>query len=497
MNTADYLLERGTPGTPALIAGKTVITYQDLRDASARAAGALMDLGVGPGDRVAVLGGNSLFWVACYLAVMKLGATAVPLASTLTPQEVTGLMQFVHFKAICVERRLQRVFGTVLEGPLVQDDILTQPGRAEWPQGDGIDSLDQDAALMFTSGTTSSPRLVRVTHRNIQANTDSIIEYLDLTAGDRVMAVLQFFYCFGTSLLHTHLRVGGSIVMTNSFVYPEVVLQQMEDTACTGFAGVPSTYQTLLRNSTFPRCSFPALRKLQQAGGKLQTVLIDELIHSLPQASVFVMYGQTEATARLSYLPPDMLSTKLGSIGKGIPGVTLSVIGEDGCPVKPGEVGEIYARGENISPGYWHNEEASAEKFFDGVLHTGDLATVDEDGYIFVVDRKADFIKSYGYRVSSQRVEECIVEIPEVVAAAVIGEPDMVRGEAIWAFVVQRAGGALHEADIINHCGGRLANYMIPKEVVFLDKLPMNAHGKIVKNELRKLASARADNPSA
>jgi acyl-coenzyme A synthetase/AMP-(fatty) acid ligase len=386
-----------------------------------------------------------------------------------------------------------RQYADVLTGPLVSDEVLAEPGRKAWPSEATIASVDQEAALMFTSGTTSSPRMVRVTHRNIQANTDSIIEYLDLTERERVMAVLQFFYCFGTSLLHTHLRVGGSVVMANSFVYPEVILNQMEETQCTGFAGVPSTYQTLLRNSTFPRRAFPALRKLQQAGGKLQPVLIDELVKSVPQAKVFVMYGQTEATARLSYLRPEDLPAKLGSIGCGIPGVTLRVIGEDGQPVQPGDVGEIYAWGENISPGYWNNAEASAEKFFDGVLHTGDLATVDADGYIYVVDRKADFIKSYGFRVSSQRVEECIVELPDVVAAAVIGEPDDVRGEAILAFVVQRTGAALSGAEIINHCAGRMANYMVPKEVLFLDKLPMNAHGKIVKNELRKLAAQQRE----
>lgn len=493
MNTADYLLERADPAQTALIAGKNQYTYADLQAACERAAGALVEAGVEPGDRVAILGNNSLFWVACYLAIMKLGGVAVPLAPTLTADEVQGLMQFVQFKAMCVDRRTLRSYAGVLSGPLIFDEVLSQPGRREWPSGETIESVHQDAALMFTSGTTSSPRLVRITHRNIQANTDSIIEYLELDERERIMAVLQFYYCFGTSLLHTHLRAGGSIVMANSFVYPEVVLNQMAETECTGLAGVPSTYQTLLRNSTFPRRQFPALRKLQQAGGKLQPVLIEELVKCVPQARVYVMYGQTEATARLSYLPPEELPARLGSIGKGIPGVTLQVIGEDGCPVKPGEVGEIYAWGDNISPGYWNNPEATAEKFAGGALHTGDLATVNEDGYIYVVDRKADFIKSYGFRVSSQRVEECIVEIPEVVAAAVIGEQDEVRGEAILAFVVQRAGSQLTEADIITHCANRLANYMVPKRVVFLDRLPMNAHGKIVKNELRKLAGQQRE----
>ena len=267
----------------------------------------------------------------------------------------------------------------------------------------------------------------------------------------------------------------------------------MEATECTGFAGVPSTYQTLLRNSTFSKRKIKSLRKMQQAGGKLQPVLIQELIAAVPNGEVFVMYGQTEATARLSYLPPTMLGTKLTSIGRGIPGVTLRVMNEEGVPVKPDEVGEIYAWGDNISPGYLDEPQATAQKFVDGVLHTGDLATVDEDGFIYIVDRKADFIKTYGYRVSSQQIENCIVELPAVVTAAVIGEPDLVRGEAIKAFVVLRAGAQLTADDILAHCACHMANYMTPRDLVFIDQLPINAHGKIMKTELRKMVTDNSD----
>jgi long-chain acyl-CoA synthetase len=490
MNTADFLLEKGIPDRIALIAGINQYSYQDVKDAAARMVCELIRVGVQPGDRIGLLGNNSLFWVASYLAILKIGAVALPFATTLMPNEVGSMAKFVKSRATCAERRIFRNFASVLPEPVLFDDLITQPGPQDWPASIEIDH-DQDAALMFTSGTTAQPRLVRVTHHNIQANTNSIIQYLNLGIDDRVIAVLQFFYCFGTSLLHTHLRAGGSIVCATSFIFPEVVLDMMEKYRCTGFAGVPSTYQTLLRNTTFKKRKLESLNKFQQAGGKLQTVLIQELCASAPQAKVFVMYGQTEATARLSYLPPELLDTKLGSIGKGIPGVDLKVIGDAGNEIKPGEVGEIYAWGENISPGYWNDPEESTQKFADGVLHSGDLATIDEDGYIYVVDRKADFIKSFGFRVSSQRVEECIVEIPEVVGAAVIGEPDLVRGEAIWAFVVLKSGATLDEQDIINYCGTHLSNYMVPKVVVFLKNLPMNAHGKIVKNELRKLASEK------
>ena len=196
------------------------------------------------------------------------------------------------------------------------------------------------------------------------------------------MAVLPFYYCFGTSLLHTHLKTGGSLVLGDSIAFPEKVLDLMEEKSCTGFAGVPTTFQIYLRNSTFPKRKLPALKKVQQAGGKLSTVLLKELIDIRPKTKIYVMYGQTEATARLSYLPPNMLKRKLKSIGRGIPNVDLRVVDENGEDIKSGEVGEIIARGENISPGYFDNIQANAEKFANGYLQTGDIATVDEEGFI-------------------------------------------------------------------------------------------------------------------
>lgn len=204
------------------------------------------------------------------------------------------------------------------------------------------------------------------------------------------------------------------------------------------------------------------------------------------------MYGQTEATARLSYLPPELLTGKLGSIGRGIPGVALKVLDGAGAQVEPGQTGEIVAWGDNISPGYWCDAEATAEKFVHGALRTGDLATVDQDGFIFIVDRKSDFIKSFGYRVSSQQVEACILELSEIVAAAVVGVPDLQRGEAIVAFVTLREGADLKPNDILSHCAAHLAHHMRPKLVVVLEHLPVNPQGKVMKTELRKRALAEA-----
>jgi len=229
-------------------------------------------------------------------------------------------------------------------------------------------------------------------------------------------------------------------VVDSRFLYPETVLQRMIDTQCTGFAGVPSHFQILLNVSGLRKKALPHLRYVQQAGGHLAPVFVRELREALPGTQVFIMYGQTEATARLSYLPPEFLDTKLGSIGTGIPGVALQVLSESGAPVRPGEVGEIVAQGENVARGYWADPAESETTFRRGALHTGDLATVDEDGFIYVVDRAKDFLKCGGERVSCRQLEDQILASNELLEAAVIGIPDDVLGESVKLFVVPRAG---------------------------------------------------------
>lgn len=489
MNAADYFLRNARDDAPAFVTAEGQVTYAQFKAMCARLKDELTASGIRAGQRVAILAKNSPFWAAAYLAVLKLGAVAVPISNLYPPDEARRVLDFAECKFLFLDKPALVKYASVYSGLpyFLLDNNLLQAHSAPWTETDPGFDLDADAALMPTSGTTARPRLVRITHRNLQANTDSIIEYLELTAAERMMVVLPFYYCYGASLLHTHLRVGATLVISNTFTYPETVLDMMETARCTGFAGVPSTYQILLRNSTFPRRELPHLKKLQQAGGKLHNALLQELAASHPAARVYVMYGQTEATARLSYLPPELLQSKLGSIGRGIPGVSLMVLDEDGNPIQPGETGEIVAQGQNISPGYLNDEDASREKFRNGVLYTGDLATVDEDGYIYIVDRKSDFIKSYGHRVSSYEVESCILQIPEIVSVAVVGLPDEQAGEQIAAFVVRKTGAALTEQDVLQHCRAHLARHMLPQTVIFLPALPLNTHGKVLKSELRKM----------
>ena len=490
-NTSDYLLADAAPDDAALVDSGERYTYRQLRCAAGRLAAELAALDLPPGSRVGVLGPNSLFWIAAYLAVMKLSHVAVPFSDKLTPDDVQRKAGLVGCAAVFADRRvLRRLTSDLGDRVRVLTDLALQSSREPfWPETVPVDP-GEDAVLMFTSGTTSQPKAVRVTHGNIQANTDSIITFLELGSDARALVILPFFYCYGASLLHTHLRCGGRVVLCNSFTFPETALDMLEQEKCTVFAGVPSSFQLLLRASTFAERPLPSLRLIQQAGGKLSPVFIEEMLAAKHAAKLFIMYGQTEATARLSYLPPDKLQAKPSSVGKGIPGVELQVLNENGEPVAPGERGEIYASGANISPGYYDDAEGSAAKFTSNGLRTGDLAVVDDDGYIFIVDRRDDFIKSWGHRVSSQEVEAAALRMKQLVSAAVIGVPDDEAGEAVTLFVTAGPGTVVSPEEVLAVCRRHLPKYMVPRSVLILEALPLNSSGKVAKGRLREMAAA-------
>lgn len=487
VGTSDYLLAICADTDVAIVDGGREVSYAELRVAAGRLYAELEALDLPAGARIGILASNSLFWVASYLAAMK-GFVAVPFSEKSTSAEIARQAVLVRCSSAFVDRRHQRTLGAALEGlRVISEDALISDRPPVWPPPSPV-ARDADAALMFTSGTTADPKAVRVTHGNLQANTESIIGCLGLGRDDRMLVVLPFSYSYGASLLHTHLRVGGSVVLCNTFTFPETAVEMIRDRSCTGFAGVPSTYQLLLQASSFKTAELPSLRLLQQAGGKLSPVLIQEIVAARPGVDVHVMYGQTEATARLSMLPPDRVLDKLGSIGRGMPGVELAVVDDAGKPVAPGIRGEIIAAGANISPGYYEDCDATAAKFPGGRLRTGDVATVDDEGFIFIIDRKADFIKTWGYRVSSQAIEAAALTLTDLVSAAAIGVPDADAGEVIVLFASVRSGTVVSKDDIRVHLRNRLARHMLPSAIHLIDSMPMNASGKLSKWRLRELA---------
>jgi len=498
MNVVDTLLSCGEAGCPAVIGGDVTLTYAELRNEVSRLASALRARGMSRGERVGLWCENNPFFVIAYLAIIRAGLTAVPFQTDAGRDTLEKIVRQTGLRALLASRRYAGRLKPWLEElsvPMIAEPTIRDLPTLQTAEDVSPTDPDRDlAALMFTSGSTGEPKGVMVTHRNIECNTRDIVAYMGLTPADRVMVVLPFHYCFGLSLLHSHLMAGASLVLNNQFLYPEKVLEDIAVRECTGLAGVPSTYQILLRKSRFKDMRFPALRWLQQAGGKLHNPFIQELLQAFPNIKYYLMYGQTEATARLSYLPPERLKDKLGSIGMGLPSTRLEVLKPDGLPVTPGsdDVGEIVASGNNISLGYWNDAAETAKYFRNGKLHTGDLARVDAEGFIFIVEREREMIKSGGNRVSAKEIEDVIAEILVVVEVAVIGVPHELLGEAIKAFVVTVQGANLTAAEVIEHCRRRLPNFKCPEAVEFLDGLPHTASGKVAKRKLTEMAAIAA-----
>ena len=348
---------------------------------------------------------------------------------------------------------------------------------------------DDAAAILYTSGTTGRPKGVTLTHGNLSDNAASIIEYLGLEATDRVLNLLPFFYSYGSSVLHTHLAVGATVVIENQLVYPQRVLARMADERITGFPGVPSTFALLLQAGDFSKFNLASLRYLTQAGGAMPTTTVRRLSEALPQAKLFVMYGQTEATARLTYLPPERLSDKLGSVGIPIPGVEMIVTDDDDGAVGPGVPGEVCVRGGNVMKGYFRDEEATRAVLRNGWLHTGDLGHLDADGYLYLQGRRSDIIKSGAHRISPLDIEDVIVALPEVAEAAVVGVPDEVLGEAIKAVITLKPGATLDAMRVQRHCSEQLPRYKVPRTIEFATSLPRTSSGKIMRYQLTGAAS--------
>jgi len=494
VNVVEHILAAGDPRDVAILSETESYTYAELAWLIDCAAARLAELGVGIGDRVGILAQNSPLWVASYFGAMKLGAIAFPLPHRTPEDRAARLLSWADCKALCATTGFVEAHGDSAlfrRAVLTERDLLrSSPPALRFAQVDGARTV---AALMLTSGSTREPRAVMVSHGNILANTRSIVASLALTRDERALCVLPLSYCFGTSLLHSHLAAGGSVVLSGKLFNPAQVVRNIVAQQCTGFAGVPSVFQVLLRSDVLRGGLLPlGLRKIQQAGGRLAPPFIEELRGAAPHAEVFIMYGQTEATARLACLPPKSPAAKTGSVGMAIPGVTLTVVDEDGKPVAPCIAGGIVAEGDNVALGYWRDPEATARCFRGGRLFTGDRGYFDADGFLYLLGRDQDFIKSGGYRCSVSEIEECALSLPQVVEAAAVAVPDAVRGEAIRLFLVANSAGALSPATVLRHFRTRLPAHLAPHEVVFLDALPKNSSGKVVKPRLRDSAALAA-----
>ena len=483
------------------------MTYAEIDSLSNKVANYLKERKIRRGDRVALLYENSFDYVIAYFAALKAGAIEVSLNTETTADILTHALHDSGAKVVITSKKYSRFLVPALrKSPDVREVIVEQQDVSAYEEighchyirlgeiyknGDasfsGTRGIDVDlASITYTTGSTSTPKGVMLSHLNVVSNTRSIVEYLALTGRDRIMVVLPFFYIYGKSLLTTHFYVGGSVVIDNRFAFPEVVLKTIKSQEVTGFAGVPSTFLILLNRSRVRDYTFETLRYVTQAGGSMAPSVQKKVAEVFAPARLFIMYGATEAAPRLSYLDPDVLPSKWGSIGKAISNVDLFVADGNGHPLPPHCQGQIVARGSNLMVGYWNDPMETARVLKDGLYYTGDIGEMDEEGYLYVVGRSKDFIKAGGFRISAKEVEDALLEIDDIHEAAVLGVDDPIMGEAIKAFIVQRDHAELTQDKISEALKTLLPAYKHPTYIEFIDSIPKGTSGKMLKTELRK-----------
>lgn len=478
------------PERPAVVEGARRLSYGALAVEARRFAETLAARGVGRGDRVAILLPNSIEAVVAWYGAWIAGCVVVPLNVQARARDFAPWLAHSEARAVVHEAGNAAVAGALDEigasGVLRVSVTKSKAGEGaaiEWLTSAAAASarstdLDAELALvLYTSGTTGRPKGVMLSHANLAANVDAIIAYLGLTGADSIVSSLPFYYSYGASVLNTHLAVGARLVIEPNLVFPHVLVETMARERVTGFSGVPSTFALLLQRVKLDKYDLSSLRYVTQAGGGMAPALTRRVRDTWPGARLFIMYGQTEATARLTWLPPERLDDKLGSAGVPIAGMELEVRREGGERAAPGEVGEVWVRGASVMLGFLNDEAATRDVIREGWLRTGDMGHLDEEGFLFLAGRRSDMIKSGANRIHPADIEEVIAELPDVVEVAVVGVDDEVLGQAIKAFVV--ASSPIAPDRIKAHCRDRLAVYKIPKSIEFVSSLPKTASGKV------------------
>jgi acyl-CoA synthetase (AMP-forming)/AMP-acid ligase II len=372
-------------------------TYADLTRGAAAAAATLRAAGLQPGDRVGLLFRNCPEYVAFFYGAFAERLAVAPLnvqerASVLAVQSEHGGIRLVvgdpdHPEWLALSKALPASVPMLAvpaqdveeSAALFREHVGAQDGQVLAAPAVARDDM---AILLYTSGTTGRPKGVMLSHGNLVANNVTIIDYLALGPGDVGLTVMPFHFSYGNSVLHTHLGAGATLLLEDNLAYPLVVMQRLQNEKVTGFSGVPSTFAILMSRTRIEDYDLSAMRYLTQAGGAMTRAAIQRMRELVPSARFFVMYGQTEATARLTYLDPDRLDAKLGSIGKPLDGIDIEIRDLEGNVLPPNQTGELCARGPNIMLGYWRDEEMTREAVVDGWLHTGDLAHRDEEGFL-------------------------------------------------------------------------------------------------------------------
>lgn len=478
------------------------LTYRQLHERSSALAQGLKDLGLTRGDIVAILLYNCCEYIEITFAVNQIGAIWLPMNFRLAGDEFRYILDNSEAKVLITEPEFLPIISSISQGlpylnhmiildsdhaksginyeTLIQENIGASPPHAEVEQ----DDLHR---LMYTSGTTAYPKGVMLTYGNLYWKNIGHILTFQLSPSDRTLVVGPLYHVGGMDLPGTGtLHVGGSLIILRKFDTIDI-LKAIDQEKVTNLWLSPAMTIMLFNEPAFAQYDMSSVRFIIDGGEKMPATLIKKFKEKFPGAWFADAYGLTETVSGDTFLAKDQMLHKIGSVGKPVPHLHVRVVDEDDRDVPPNDLGEICLKGPKVFKGYWKNPEATAQALKGGWFHTGDIGTLDEDGFLYILDRKKDMIVSGGENIASPEVERVLYELPQILEAAVIGIPHPKWLEVPMAFIVLKPGESIHKEDIIVHCTKKLAKFKVPKTIKFIDQLPRNPSGKVLKRQLREM----------
>jgi fatty-acyl-CoA synthase len=489
------------PQKTAVRCGTTAWTYAEFDDVCNRLAAGLAAIGIGPGDRVAIMARNSHAFAALRFALARIGGVLVPINFMLSAAEAQFILKHSGAKALCVDSEFAEI-GRAAAREAGVERLVWLPSEETTAPAKGMTTYDallehgsnppareldgsRPAQIIYTSGTESRPKGAVLTHEALIAEYVTCLVDAEIAEGDVVLHALPLYHCAQLDVFFGPcVYVGATNVITGRPT-ADNLLRLMAAHRINSFFAPPTVWISLLRSPLFEGTDLSALAKGYYGASIMPVEVLKELQRRLPRVRLWNLYGQTEIAPVATVLKPEDQLRKAGSAGRPALNVETRVVDDNMNDVTPGTVGEIVHRSPQLLLGYYHDDERTRDAFEGGWFHSGDLATVDEDGYITIVDRKKDMIKSGGENVASREVEEVIYGLEGVSEVAVIGLPHAKWIEAVTAVIVAKPGHRLDEPSVLAHCKAKLSQFKQPKRVIFAEALPKNPSGKLLKRELR------------
>ena len=512
MNTPEFLLISSSicPDREAIIFEGNRWSFSDLADRSNRLANALAGMGVGQGDKVGMLQVNCNECIEVYFATAKLGATYVPLNFRARAEELEFMINFSESSALFLGQRYVKMINSMREQIPGMKNLVSVEGPAEGmldyesviaeadPEEVFTDIDDNDTSiLMFTAGTTGQPKGVMLTHDNLATYVLNNVSPADPDIEEKNILTVPLYHIAGMQAVLAAVYGGRTLVVQRQFD-PSEWMTLVETESVTRAMMVPTMLKQLMEHEEFPKRNLSSLQVITYGAAPMPVEVITKAIEVFPGTRFINAFGQTESASTITMLTPEdhviegtpgeraIKLKRLGSIGRALGDTEVKIFDEEGSEQAVDEVGEIVARGPRVMKGYWKAEEATNSTIRNGWLYTGDIGYMDEAGYIFLSGRAKDIIIRAGENISPEQVEATLHSHPAIDEAAVIGVPDPQWGETVRAIVALKAGAQASEADIIEHCRGQLASFKKPESVIFVDSLPRNPLGKVLKRVLRE-----------